>query len=196
MSIFRLIFGRQSPENLQHDVRAELVRGSSYLPRGSGRSFKAFENSDTSIKVWLPDRIELLLTELTLTQDSSSNEITRSLLFIHMYGISDFEAMRLQQKGWYKPAKPKSTLTSVNSVAKYSRPSMNRHPELGKSTYALRLWLPKTMRHDLQKMATDRGTPLSQYVREILIRQLLGEGYQPKKGELMAPQDSEDAEKE
>lgn len=194
--MFRFLFDRMPAENSKPHERAEAIRAISFTPRGTGRSFRAFDDFSASIKVWLPESIELLLTELAFVQECSDNEIARTLLFIHLYGLADYEAMRIQQKGWFKPRPLKNAAMALVSTAKFSRSSTNAYPELGKNIHAFRLWLPKVMRQDLQKLAVDNGKLLSPYVREFLIRQLLGETYQRDAGEWVAPKGSEDAEKE
>ena len=194
--MFRFLFDRKPTEHSKPHEHAEAIRAISFTSRGTGRTFHAFDDCSASIKVWLPDRIESLLNELAFVQECSNNEIARALLFIHLYGLSDYEAMRLQQKGWFKPRPLKNAAMALVSTAKFSRSSTNAYPELGKNIHAFRLWLPKDMRQDLQKVAVDNGKLLSPYVREFLIRQLLGETYQRDAGEWVAPQGSADAEKE
>ena len=193
--MFRFLFDRKPAENSKPHEHAKAIRAISFTPRGTGRSFRAFDDCDASIKVWLPERIELLLTELGLVQECSDNEIARALLFIHLYGLSDYEAMRIQQKGWFKPRPLKNAAMAMDS-AKYSRPLTNAHPELGKNIHAFRLWLPKVMRQDLQKLAADNEKLMSPYVREFFICQLLGATYPVNTAEMAAPRGSEDAEKE
>ena len=194
--MFRLIFGRKPAEISGTHVQAEVIRANSYTPHGTGRDFCAFVDCNASIKVWLPERIELLLTELAFVQECSDNEIARALMFIHLYGLSDFEAMRLQQKGWFKPRPLKKAAREAVSEVKFSRPSKNAYPELGKNIHAFRLWLPKVMRQDLQKLAANNGKMVSPYIREFLICKLLGETYPANTAEMAVPQGSEDAEKE
>ena len=193
--MFRFLFDRMPAENSKPHERAEAIRALGFTPRGTGRSFRAFDDFSASIKVWLPERIELLLTELALVQECSENEIARALLFIHLYGLADYEAMRIQQKGWFKP-RPLKNATIAMVSAMYSRSSTNAYPDLGKNIHAFRLWLPKVMREDLQKLAADNGKPLSPFVREFLICQLLGATYPVNTAEMAAPRGSEDAEKE
>ena len=194
--MFRFLFDRKAAENSVPHEPAESIRAISFTPRGTGRSFRAFDDCSASIKVWLPERIELLLTELASVQECSENEITRALLFIHLYGLADYEAMCLQQKGWRKPRPLKNGGISMESTAVSSRSGTNAYPELGKNIHAFRVWLPKVMRQDLQTLAADKGKLLSPYVREFLICQLLGETYSVNSAEMAAMQGSEDAEKE
>jgi hypothetical protein len=48
---------------------------------------------------------------------------------------------------------------------------------LGKSTEAFKLTVPAALKQELEVLAAQRGEPLSEYLRRILARQLLGEGH-------------------
>ena len=141
------------------------------------------------------EELDTVLAELADMHECSESEIVRTLLFIHLYGLADFEAMRLQQQGWFMPRPPKRGSVGRDIGIKYSR-TLNSFPELGKNIHAFRLWFPDVMKQDLQKLAAKDGKLLSPYVRVLLIRQLLGEAYQHDAGEWVAPQGSEEAEKE
>ena len=193
--MFRFLFGLKPPETRKTVGHVVSIRPGSDTPRGSGRKFRSFVECDASIKVWLPERIEVQLAELADMHECSESEIVRTLLFIHLYGLADFEAMRLQQQGWFMPRPPKRGSVGRDIGIKYSR-TLNSFPELGKNIHAFRLWFPDVMKQDLQKLAAKDGKLLSPYVRVLLIRQLLGEAYQHDAGEWVAPQGSEEAEKE
>jgi hypothetical protein len=56
---------------------------------------------------------------------------------------------------------------------------------LGKSTEDVKLTLPAALKRDLDALAAQTGQPLSDYLRGVLARQLLGEGhYRRWQGEL------------
>ena len=48
---------------------------------------------------------------------------------------------------------------------------------LGKSTENVKLTLPETLKRELEALAEQSGQPLSDYLRGVLARQLLGEGH-------------------
>lgn len=48
---------------------------------------------------------------------------------------------------------------------------------LGKSTENVKLTLPAALKRELEALAEQTGQPLSDYLRSVLARQLLGEGH-------------------
>jgi len=48
---------------------------------------------------------------------------------------------------------------------------------LGKSTENVKLTLPEALKRELEALAEHSGQPLSDYLRGVLARQLLGEGH-------------------
>ena len=48
---------------------------------------------------------------------------------------------------------------------------------LGKSTENVKLTLPETLKRELEALAEQSGQPLSDYLRGVLARQLLGDGH-------------------
>jgi len=54
--------------------------------------------------------------------------------------------------------------------------AVNAH-HLGKATENVKLELPEALRQELETLAAQEGQPLSDYLRGVLARQLLGEGF-------------------
>ena len=69
-----------------------------------------------------------------------------------------------RNRSW-KPRRPFRTLRAVNAHF------------LGKSTENVKLTLPGALKRDLEALAERSGQPLSDYLRSVLARQLLGEGH-------------------
>ena len=63
----------------------------------------------------------------------------------------------------WSPRRPFSTTRAANAHF------------LGKSTENVKLMLPATLKRDLEALAKQSGQPLSDYLRGVLARQLLGE---------------------
>jgi hypothetical protein len=54
--------------------------------------------------------------------------------------------------------------------------AVNAH-YLGKATENVKLELPDALKRELESLAAQEGRPLSDYLRGVLARQLLGEGF-------------------
>ena len=65
----------------------------------------------------------------------------------------------------WSPRRPFSTIRAANAHF------------LGKSTENVKLTLPATLKRELEALAEQSGQPLSDYLRSVLARQLLGEGH-------------------
>ncbi len=65
----------------------------------------------------------------------------------------------------WKPRRPFSTARAANAHF------------LGKSTENVKLTLPEALKRELEALAEQSGQPLSDYLRSLLARQLLGEGH-------------------
>jgi len=69
-----------------------------------------------------------------------------------------------RNRSW-SPHQPVSTIRAANAHF------------LGKSTENVKLTLPAALKRELEALAEQSGQPLSDYLRSVLARQLLGEGH-------------------
>ena len=151
------------------------------------RDFAAFVNNDVAVKVWLPEKVEDMLVQTAIATEQSQSAHVRTLLFIHVYGLVAYEAMRAEQKGWFRPSSPMNEI-NWTLCSRTGRPAF---PELGKNVRAMKIWLPIALRDDVEKLATKAGKLTSPYLREFLIRHLMGAAYRPGAEELTPPANAE-----
>ncbi len=173
--MFRFIFGKRNQTGGARPNAAVVNNSSGTVVVGSGMDFSEFEESDKAVKVWLPTLIDTILENISEANETSKSEIVRTILFIHVYGLNDFESMRNRQLGWFKPPKTEPSDGEV-SKALFSR-SPNRFPDLGKNIVAMKLWLPRRLLSDVATLAEQSGQRTSPYVRYTVIRHLLGAAY-------------------
>ena len=57
-------------------------------------------------------------------------------------------------------------------------------PELGKNIAPIKVWIPTRLKNDLSLLAQHANLTLSNYVREIIISRLLGQGMLPTRPEM------------
>jgi hypothetical protein len=139
--------------------------------------YAAFRHNDAELKAWLPAAIWLALEEIADTTDCHRAEWIRRALFRHVYGDLDLARMREAREGfWWRPPVVHAVVREEADHPMFSR-RRGETPELGKSTAELRLELPARLLADLQALAGARGAPLSSFVRQLLIKQVLGRHY-------------------
>ena len=67
-------------------------------PLGSTVDYSRFAKNDAWIKLWLPERLANAIDGLSATHDASRPDVLRWLLFEHVYGRQDFEALSKWQR--------------------------------------------------------------------------------------------------
>ena len=136
--------------------------------------FAAFAVNDAVVKLWLPEKLAAALDALSANTQASRPDVLRRLLFEHVYGRVLFEqlaAWKIQQEQKPKPPfDPSADLTPRFSPA---RGASIAH--LGKSTEDFKLWLPSSLKQSLEDLAEKDCLGLSDYIRKVLVRLLLGE---------------------
>lgn len=194
--MFKNIFRKRHDDtNAQSAESGRIVNTISVeIVNGTGLNFSAFEENGETLKVWLPESVDSMLDAIALANDSFQSEIVRSILFVHVYGLADFEAMRTQKKGWFTPP-PRLSAAGQDVSIRFSR-SPNPFPELGKNIVAMKLWLPRQLLKDVATLAAQGGQKTSPYVRQTLIRSLLGAAYALDKSERLATSEANDWEDE
>ncbi len=136
--------------------------------------FAAFAVNDAVVKLWLPERLAAALDTLSANTQASRPDVLRRLLFEHVYGRIMFEqlvAWKIQQE--QKPEPPLDASAGPTVLFSPARSASIAH--LGKSTEDLKLWLPSPLRASLEDLAAKDSLGLSDYIRKVLVRLLLGE---------------------
>lgn len=136
--------------------------------------FSQYSTNDAYIKVWLPERLILVLNGLSASYGSSRPDVIKTLLFRHVFGIATFESFI----SW-KSAKDQEAAASRKSdgPVKLSPQRSQSIEYIGKSTENLKVWLPAKLKSDLMEQATVHSLGVSDYVRMILVKALLGERF-------------------
>lgn len=136
--------------------------------------FEEFASNNAYIKVWLPDRLVTVINKLSANYGSSRPDVIKTILFRHVYGIAVFESFDAWKINIHQQ---QSRRSSSNDQVKFS-PMRNHSMEfIGKSTENLKVWLPAKLKADVEELAATRALGVSDYVRMILVRDLLGERF-------------------
>ena len=135
----------------------------------SGRAYNEYQDRDASIKLWLPVSIKKKLDEVCAYIDTSASDFIRQILFVHMYGRGDFLGL-VQMK---HPTVSKHIESGVRfSIAPGKATTKPAAPE--KNDADFKVWVPIKMKADLDRMAIQNKTSLSDYARHAIITHLLG----------------------
>lgn len=146
------------------------------------------QGESVAIKLWIPEKVDVLLSALAKDLTESLSALVRRILFVYLYGRNDYMAVvRLRAEGIDdKPSGLRFSRKPVSGAPGVERgPRGGRMPEMGKNYSDLKLWIPQKMRDDLQALANDRGVTLSQHIREVLVTELLGHLYLQEREELV-----------
>ena len=155
---------KRSQESIETNAPAEM-------------DFNAFSSNDAFIKVWLPERIEIVLDTLSAAHNVSRPDALRAVLFQHVYGVFVYEQFLdwkrkkdEREQTYYQSAPPEPDAVLFSR----SRTTMDM---LGKSTSNLKFWLPMQLKEDLTAIATVNELGISDYVRLTLAKRLIGEKF-------------------
>lgn len=152
----RFFFRRK--ENTKDEKSREWIRL-------SGRPYNDYIHSDASLKIWLPEAIESKLDEVGAYIDTTKSDFIRQILFVHLYGRTDFLALIQMQHPSLVPSAAAAGI-SFSTVTSVSSPPKN---DVG-----MKIWLPAQMKADLDRLAIKHGMSMSSYAREVITTHLVG----------------------
>jgi len=148
--------------------------------------FSDLKEHDTALKFWLPEAANEALEEIASINGHSMSEALRQLFAVHCYGIYAYHVMNQAIPDLFRdPEIPMFSRKQTEPPSGKKRIDTYWVPELGKNVMPVKVWIPKRIRADLQVLADHVGIKLSQYVREIVISRLLGNGTLPMRPEML-----------
>jgi len=157
------------------------TRGSRFMGDISEISPSALEAEDfstnaVSIKLWLPEKLVAAIDVLCDRHDASRPDVLRWVLFKHAFGRIEFAHLQRRAAEPPPPSKSQALYSRTRNTQEPTPREINaRH--LGKATEDLKLVLPARLKLELQDLADAATQPLSDYLRAVLARHLLGERF-------------------
>lgn len=133
-----------------------------------GRDYLSLSSNDANIKFWIPERLEKKIDQLCTYFDTSASDFIRQVLFVHLYGRYDLVGLIERQKNSVKQPMEKYS----KRIFETNCDIMTRQKD--KNVADVKVWLPSTMKADLQKMADRSNMKLSKYVRLVLVNHIMG----------------------
>ena len=153
-------------------------RGSRFLGEVTEASPSRLESLEFSlngdpIKLWLPERLLAAIDVLCGIHDASRPDVLRTIFFEHAFGRVEMAhlrrraALRGRESPGVKlsPRRISTDLTAREINARF----------LGKATEDVKLFVPAALKSELEELARSREQALSDYLRGVLARELLGE---------------------
>lgn len=143
--------------------------------------FDAFQKSDGSLKVWLPQILIDRINWVSKQHEVSRPNVVRALAFENVYGRVAYEALIAHVASKRAPQSMPNTSGSIDQLLHSNiRPSRRRGTpqdlvSLGKSDEDITITLPKKLKEDLTQLAALHKLTPSSYVRKLLVLHLLGE---------------------
>jgi hypothetical protein len=149
------------------ESKAEIPR-QKHVVTMTGRDFSDLDGDKAALKFWIPESVETILDELARKFDTSASDSYRQILFVHLYGRYDLTGLLERQDHRF-------ALCGVPMYSRVSTASTDAVPiSKEKSSADVKVWVPLKMKDDLQLLANRKGMKLSQYVRSVVMDQLLG----------------------
>lgn len=138
------------------------------------------------LKFWLPESAEQALGEMAKRSKLSKSEFLRQFFAIHCYGLYAFYVMRDTNPTLFKDSDGGVFYQSGTVTTPTGKKRIETYwvPELGKNIAPVKVWIPLRLRNDLATLAQHAEVTLSNYVREILISRLLGQGMLPTRPQM------------
>ena len=132
-----------------------------------------FSTNDAVIKLWLPDELVAALDVISAERDASRPDVLRWILFEHAYGRTEFAHLCNRAQGRAVRCRDLAVVAPNGVCEPTTRPTAA--PALGKNLEDIKLHLPAQLRRDLERLAALYRQPLSDYLRGVLARALMGE---------------------
>ena len=136
-----------------------------------------FKDNKATIKLWLPGKILAGVDIIGQRHHAGRPDVLRAILFEHVYGRA--ELVQLHIREGRRQSRLKERLPKIRF--------MLREPEtfdtaraataglIGKAAHDFKLELPTRLRDELAQLAESADQPISEYIRGVLVRQILGE---------------------
>jgi predicted DNA-binding protein len=152
-------------------VEAAKKQRAEYKVNMTGSNYSEMRQNDSTLKVWLPEAVEMHLDELTTYLQTSVSDLLRQILFQHLYGRYDLIGLVERQK--FNPEEPYPGIRFSCAPCPPGTLSTSP-PPAPKKAVGVKVFIPERMRKDLDNLAGSKHKTISEYVREVLFNHLYG----------------------
>jgi len=136
-----------------------------------------FKENKATIKLWLPSKILAGVDIIGQRQHAGRPDVLRAILFEYVYGRA--ELVQLHIREGRRQSRLKERLPDIRFMLRepdtYDTARAATAGLIGKAEHDLKLELPTRLRDELAQLAEGADQPISEYIRGVLVRQILGE---------------------
>lgn len=155
------------------------------------RDYAELQRQDAQIRLWLPDPARIGLEEICARMGVSMTVYLTEFFATYLFGVHEMLKMRDQGKGLYAKhnsddggtdgrAEEADAAAVPDAAAEENAPEFDDPefddpvPEMGKNIFALKIFLPHTIKLGLQQRANVARVPLGRFMRSMICAHLFG----------------------
>jgi hypothetical protein len=135
------------------------------------RDYEGLNEQSEQLRIWLPEPAKIALEEIAERAESSMTVYLTEFFTAYLYGQHELQRMRESRSGLYEP--PRTRYSRMSTEAEGS-------PNLGKNIYALKIFVSKKLKVELQQLAQRVNMTLGEYCRGLICAHLFGQVFGPK----------------
>jgi len=141
------------------------------------------------LRVWVSEPLMRAMKQVAERLQEPLSKHLRNFLVVYLYGEHELLYMQDHRVGIFH--QPPALAYDEGDAPRFSRAkAVECIPGLGKNIVPLKLFLHEKLKLDLQALADNRGIPLSQFTREIMVSHFLGHTLWPERKQLWTPEQS------
>lgn len=136
-----------------------------------------FKDNTATIKLWLPTNVLAGVDIISQSHLVGRPDVIRAILFEHVYGRADLIHLETRERRRKSEGSSFHPLVEVTLESRRTLETIRAATVtlIGKAEHDFKLELPTTLREELIQLAEGANQPLSEYIRGVLVRQILGE---------------------
>ncbi len=136
-----------------------------------------FKDNKATIKLWLPSKILAGVDIIGQRHHAGRPDVLRAILFEHVYGRAELVHLDIRERR--RQNKLTARLPDVRFMLRepdtYDTARAATAGLIGKAEHDFKLELPIRLRNELVQLAEGADQAISEYIRGVLVRQILGE---------------------
>lgn len=149
------------------------------------RGIHDLHSNNAELRIWLPVPTKTALVECMNVMSVPAAKYLREFFVVYLYGAHELLRMKAEETGlYYDPPPPPPSEPSQYSPGgiMFSRARVvDCIPGLGKNIVPIKIFLNEKMKADFETLAKKAGTPVGQFVREVMVSHFLGHTVWPER---------------
>lgn len=134
------------------------------------RDYSDLNDAIEQLRVWLPHPAKLALDAICSRRGITMTAHLTEFFVSYLYGYYELLRMRESRTGLYRPVNRKCSMMAAHE---------EEQPKLGKNIFAIKMFMPETLKQALQESADKTGSKLGVFVRALICTHLFGRKFAP-----------------